>query len=1061
MRRYSLLLALAVLVGTVKPAGARDTQMTDMQILNLLAYGGIGQFKVKIGGEPGGEDPNLDDSDWDVAFIGYTWDLPETNVWFRTTFVVPEKIGGFSLAGRDLTLDLNIDNGGEVYVNGKYLGSFEWDKGHFVIARNVQPGQRFVIAIRGINHPGYGKLYDAQMHISGMEAFQKKLQSSVLRLLLAKRLAQVFTDNPDYWYAQVDSVAARAVRSKAFQRGDEDAFIDELNRQMDVLRPLGDQLRAKYHIYAAGYAHIDLAWLWTWRETVQVVRNTSRSVLKIMKLFPDFHYTMTQAAAYRWMETYYPDLFEQIRQKVKEGRWEVAGGMWVEPDCNLPSGESFVRQVLYGKRYFLKKFGVDVKVCWIPDSFGYNWNLPQILARSGFEGFVTHKLNWNDTNKFPYRFFWWVAPDGSRVMSYIPESGYGHDLNPSDLINFSHHEEQQLGFGKVLVLYGVGDHGGGPTIRMLRRAKQEINSPAFLDVKLTTSKAFFDSITDSEKAKLPSWQTELYLEYHRGTYTSQARTKKHNREIEGLTLTAEKAAAFASLYGEPYPKRDFDVIWHTLLFNQFHDILPGSSINPVYHDTEIDYQQAQTLAQDILNTSLRRLARQIDTRGSGEALVVFNPLSWERTDRVAVPLGRLEKDRAWSVLAPDGTPVPTQIVDNSPTGATLLFIAHDVPPFGYKVYRLVQRRFSPAKTALEADRTHLANTFVEAELDPHTGLLTRLVHRPTGREVLAEPRGNLLQLLRNKAVDAWNLRFEGEPIDLDSATVVELVEAGPVRATIHVRHQFLGEQKNSKWPAENFPSSFFDQYVSVYADLPYLEVRNRVEWWEEHKMLKVAFPVTVRADSATFEIPYGTIQRSTGFSSSWEKARFEVPGHRWADLSSEGYGVSILNDSKYGWDIKGNVMRLSLLRSPTEPDPMADRGYQTFAYAVYPHQGDWRVAKTMRRGIEYNQHLVVFRAASHKGRLPNEHAFVQVSPDNVILNVIKRAEDNDAWILRFVETEGRSALVSVVLDRSLGQVQEVDLIERSTPGSVEKQSNGFRFQIRPHEIRTFKVLIRS
>ncbi|HFE53586.1 MAG TPA: hypothetical protein ENK07_09080, partial [Bacteroidetes bacterium] len=501
----------------------------------------------------------------------------------------------------------------------------------------------------------------------------------------------------------------------------------------------------------------------------------------------------------------------------------------------------------------------------------------------------------------------------------------------------------------------------------------------------------------------------------------------------------------------------FDSIWRTLLFNQFHDILPGSSINPVYHDTEIEYGQAQTLAEDIIKTSLQRLAEQVDTRGPGEALLVFNPLAWTRTDRVAVPLGRLEKDGPWSVLDAEGKPVPTQIVDASPTGATLLFVAHDVPSLGYRVYRLVKRSSSAPATGIKATRTSLANAFIEAQIDPKTGLLTRLVERSSGRQILAEPRGNLLQILHNKAVDAWNLRFEGKPIDLDSATVVELVEKGPVRATVHVRHQFLGEQKNSKWPAENFPSSFFDQYISVYAGLPYLEVRNRVEWWEEHKMLKVAFPVTVHADSATYEIPYGTIQRSTGFSTSWEKARFEVPGHRWADLSADGYGVSILNDSKYGWDIKGNVMRLSLLRSPTEPDPMADRGYQMFAYAVYPHSGDWRTAKTMRRGIEYNQHLVAYRTASHRGKLPREHSFFQVSPDNVILNVVKRAEDSSTWVLRIVETEGRSAQVKVTLDRPIQSVQEVNLIEQPEQTSVKKAGKSFVFAIRPYEIRTFAV----
>ncbi len=1053
------LLLLTLLLSLLPVRSSAQNHQSALQILNFLAYGGMAELKFKVGGEPGGEDPNLDDSNWETKYIGYKWDLPETNVWFRTTFVVPKKIGGFRLAGRTLTLHLNVDNGGDVFVNGNYLGSFTWANGHFVIVKKLQPGKRYVIAIRGINHPGFGQLKAARVDISGLENFQKALRGAVWKLFAAQKIAHAFQLNPEYWDQKVEQVAERALQSQAYLSGDQEGFLQTLRKEMEALRPLGDQVRRKYHVYASGYAHMDLAWMWTWRESIEVVHHTTQSVLNIMKKFPDFKYSMSSAAAYVWLEKYYPALFREVQQKVKEGRWEVMGGMWVEPDCNLPSGESLVRQVLYAKRYFQKKFGVDVKICWIPDSFGYNWNLPQILVRSGFEGFITHKINWNDTNKFPYRFFWWEAPDGSKIMAYIPESGYGHNLVGYDLITFIQHEQKELGLGKVFVIYGVGNHGGGPTMKMLEKAENEIHAPAFLDVKLVRSDAFFDSMTPTEKAILPVWNSELYLEFHRGTYTSQAKTKRHNRKVTELAISAEKAAALAGLYDEPYPSRDFAHIWHTILFNQFHDILPGSSINEVYRDANREYQEAQALGEDILHHSLQVIAQHINTQGQGEALVIFNPNAWQRTDIASVKLGRLEKDQPWTIRNERGQIIPSQIVDRTPLGARLIFRAKDIPSLGYKVYRLCKGKSPVSESILSITRTALKNERLSVRLNPQTGLMESLKDLTENREVLAAPRGNLLQLRTIEPNDAWNLHFKGPWIDLDSACVVEPVEFGPVRVTLHVKHCFLGPQKSNASPTEGFPSSFFDQYISLYAGFPFVEVRNHVEWWEKHKMLKVAFPVAIHAKTATYEIPYATIARSTGNRTSFEKARFEVPAQRWADLSQSDYGVSLINESKYGYDIKGNLMRLSLLRSPTHPDPMADRGYQDFSYLIYPHTGGWQKAGTVRLAMEYNEPLVVLRTKSHKGKLPFAKSFVRVQPKNVILEVVKKAEDSSAWEIRLVEMFGQSNVVTVHFDRKLKQVVETDLLERKLAG-LKPQGKEFSFKIKPHEIRSFQVMFR-
>jgi len=1024
-----------------------------METLNLLAFGGVAELKYKIGGQPGGQAVDLDDSDWDITYPGFKWDLPNTNVWFRSTVTIPRTIGGFSLIGRKMTLYLYIDNGGDVFVNGDSLGSFEWGTAEFVVSENIQPWEKFVIAVRGINRPGWGKVSEYRVEFSGMVEFQKKLQDKVWGLMIAKQAAQKLTDNGDYWLKEINRIAEKVVRSTAFQNGDEDELLTVFDRESTALQSLSKTLQNNYTVYGAGYSHIDIAWLWPWIETVQVVRSTSNSVLNIMERFPDFKYSMGQAQAYEWMEEYYPKLFERIKNKVEQGKWEIMGGQWVEPDCNLPSGEGFVRQSLYGKRYFREKFGVDVKVCWIPDSFGFNWNLPQILARSGIEAFITTRVDVHDTKEFPHRFFWWQAPDGSKIMAYIPRDGYMHDLNGEQLIDFLAEEKKELGIGKELVLYGVGNHGGGPTMEMLERAMRSNRVPAFPKLELATSQEFFDSITPEEKEQLPTWNSELYLERFRGCYTSQANTKKHNRKLQELVKTTEKMATIAALFGHDYPSESIFKVWRTVLFNHFHDILPGTSINAVYRDSEREYAESEKLSQVIFKRAFETLIKNIDTRGKGQALVIFNPLSWTRTSPVELELDDQKMNEEWTVLDETGRAIPVQIIDRTDVGAKLLFIAENVPSLGYKVYRLVHGG-STQSNHLKYSQTELQNEHLRAVIDPQSGLIIEIEDRANHRQVLTSPRGNLLQLLPSDAHDAWNIRFTRPPINLDKAWEVSLVEFGPVRATIKVVHAVAGQKKRK--PTEDFPSSFFTQNISLYDGLPYIEVRNHIIWWEEHKVLKVAFPVNVQSPTARYEIPYGSIGRPTGFETPFEKARFEVPAQRWADLSDSIYGVSLINDCKHGYDIKGNIMRLSLLRAPTSPDPMADKGYHDFKYALYPHRGDFYHGQVVHRALEFNEPLRVIRTSPHRGQLPHVQSFLRVEPENVVLNVLKKSEDDSDWIVRIYETAGQSSNVTVHFDREISKVEEVNLIEDRI-GKVRNEENGFSFHIKANEIRSFKV----
>lgn len=1057
MKNYTrfFLIAISILISPVFVKSLIFCRNNNaMEMLNLLAFGNVNELKYKMGGKPGGEAVDLDDSAWDVTFPGFKWNQSNTNVWFRSVAKIPEKLGGFSLTGRKMTLFLYIDNGGDVFVNGDSLGSFEWGTAEFVISESLQPGDTYLIAVRGINRPGWGKVSEYRIEFSGMADFQKKLQSKVWGLTIAKRVARKLNDKSDFWIQQINQVAAKIVKSKAFVEGDEQGLLAVFDQEGAALQSLKDEVRNKYHLYCAGYSHIDLAWMWPWVETVEVVKNTSESVLNIMQRFPEFKYSMGQAHAYEWMEKYEPKLFREIQEKVRQGKWEIIGGQWVEPDGNIPSGESFVRQSLYAKRYFREKFGVDVKVCWVPDSFGFNWNLPQIFARSGIEAFITIRLDLDDTKNFPHRLFWWQAPDGSKVLAYRPRDGYMHDLNGEQLINFLVEEKTELNSGKELVLYGVGNHGGGPTMEMLERAMQTQSAPAYPDFKLTTSDDFFSSLTEAEKSQLQTWNSELYLERFRGCYTSQAKTKKHNRRSQVLIKTAEKLSTIAGQFGFEYPQAKIFDVWRTVLFNQFHDVLPGTSVNSVYHDTEREYTQAEKLAELISQRAFEQLAQKIDTRGEGTALVIFNPLSWQRTSPVELNLNDLEMNKDWAVWDEYGNPVPAQKIDESALGARLLFLAKDIPSFGYKVYRLLEQKSHAGANHLKFSRTTIENSNLRLKIDKLSGLITEIYDRLNQRDVLAAPAGNLLRILPDDAHDAWNIRFSKPAVKLDQARDFSLEEFGPVRATIKVVHAFNGEKRSK--PTEDFPTSFFTQYISLYDDLPLVEVRNEVMWWETHKVLKVGFPVNVHSKVARYEIPYASIERPTGFKTPFEKARYEVPAQRWADLSDNDYGVALINDCKHGYDIKGNVMRLTLLRAPDYPDPLADRGYHNFKYAIYPHRGNFTEGQVVRRGLEFNEPLKLLRADSHQGSLPKTHSFISISPGTVILNALKKSETDSDWILRIYESAGKDAKVKISFDRAIKTVVEVNLIEDEIVG-IKPVNKNFTFSIRPFEIRSFKV----
>jgi alpha-mannosidase len=1034
------------------------------------------RFHVEL---PHPEDPGVSDSDWGTWTVknvsGPGGQNANEEHWtgtrvFRRWIQIPEKINGYGTQGSRVSLDLKFGSPGSlmitVFSNGAVL--YRGDDDNILpvlLTENAQPGQKFLVAARVVA----GDTVQAEFFRSEItiQPPHSRPDPSLLRLelLAARPIVAAYAEGKAEREQQLDA-AVRAINLSALDKGDQagfDASLKAAHAKLEVLKPWLQQ----FTIRAVGNSHIDMAWLWPWTETVEVVRNTFQSVLDLMREYPDFKFTMSSARTYEWMQEKYPDLFQQIEQRVKEGRWEIIGGMWVEPDLNMPDGESLVRQILVGKRYFQKNFGVDVKIGWNPDSFGYNYQLPQIYKKSGMDYFVTQKLLWaHEFTTFPYKLFWWQAPDGSRLLTYFPHDyAGGIDAEPlaTDLSIWmpSIYGPKLADSPEMMHLYGVGDHGGGPTRMMLDHADQ-LRAPdtVFPKLQFIFARDFFSDIENKlPTMQVPTWDGELYFAYHRGVFTTQAETKRRIRRSEETVLNAEKFASLATLYGRPYPQDSMELTWKNLLFDHFHDIMPGSGIAVNYLEAKRNLEDVDRAAHEVTLGSLREIAAHVNTQKDGVPVMLFNSLSWPRTDVAEVEVQLPEAAPQIAVVDSAGKPAETQLLSlDRETHRARFLLLSSTPSLGYATYFVRGAADAPkTQSVLKASADTLENEFIRVKIDPQTGCMTSLFDKRSGTEALAPAEtdtggpknavcGNLLQTFvdRPKQWDAWNIDadFEKQHWDLDKADQVKITENGPLRAVIQVKN--------------HFQNSTFVRDIILYAGVPRVDVTMQTEWHEKHILLKVAFPVSAHSDKASYEIPFGSVERPTTRNTPAEQAQFEVPAQRWADISDGKHGLSLLNDCKYGYDAKGNVLRLSLLRSPEWPDPHADEGHHEFTYSLYPHAGGWKDALTIRRGYELNYKVVSLPTDKHDGTLSPEHSFVQVGQDNVIVSALKKGEDDNALILRFYEWAGKSGNVTLRLPFGAGAASETNLMEK-TISDLAVSNGEIKVPTKPYEIKTIKV----
>lgn len=797
-------------------------------------------------------------------------------------------------------------------------------------------------------------------------------------------------------------------------------------------------------IAAVGHAHIDVAWLWSLDQTRRKAERTFHTALHLMKQFPDYKFTQSQPQLYDFIRQDNPALFEEIKARAAEGRWEPIGGMWVEADCNLSGSEALVRQFVLGQHFFRQHFGEGQAspVLWLPDVFGYTWALPQLIKKSGLEYFMTIKIAWNQYNRFPYDSFWWQGLDGTQVLTHFsptPEPGsqttstYNAHARPKDVLatwtNFLQKDQQT----DLLMSFGYGDGGGGPTREMLETIRDLADFPGSPHIRHDKAINFFRRMDAQAGDRLPTWNGELYLEYHRGTYTTQAKTKSANRRSEMTLHDAEFLCAFAALLNPhfEYPRQTLQDAWRLVCLNQFHDILPGSSITEVYAESQQQHAEVARLAGMAQKAALASLEPHM----AGDLLLV-NPTSFARDDPV---FWRESLPADTHLETPDGTVLVTQA---TPTGTLIAPLA--LRPYSVNAVNVVNGLAPCGDTALQAGPDYLENACVRVEFTAD-GDIERLYDKANAREVL--PPGALANQFqafedRPMAFDAWDIDiyYDDRMWLSDPATRITLIETGPLRATLELERRIL--------------NSVYTQRISLFYNSPEIRIETDINWQERHILLKTAFPVDILAPAATYEIQWGNVERPTHRNTSWDWARFETCAHKWVDLSEADYGVSLLNDCKYGHDIWDNVIRLSLLRSPTYPDPVADLGQHRFTYSLLPHAGNWR-AGTIPAAYALNDPVI---AVSNSGNgAASSRQLCAVDLAHVVIETIKQAEDGNGIIVRLYECQRKRGTLTLTTGFDLAAAVLTNLIEDDEQ-TLTVSGRQVTLPVKPYEIITLRLV---
>lgn len=1031
--------------------------------------------------------PDYDDSHWDTLHVGDRWGGAGLTCWLRVPLRIPSAWADQPVVAHIALGDYENITGPEAlaYLDGEPIQGIDYNHKDLLISDRLRPGQDHTLALEA-----YSSLIQEQQTLRALELVRIDAEADALYHDMRVLHGALLTMPPDSLdRARLFRALERAYQALDLRQPQSDAYLQSVPRARALLSEgyaHGDAAEQPRTV-AVGHAHIDLAWLWPVAQTRRKGVRTFSTVLKLMEQYPQYHFVASQPALYQMVQQDEPRLYASIKERIAEGRWEPTGAAWVEMDCNLAGGEALVRQFLYGQRFFREELGVETRLLWLPDVFGYSAALPQILKGCGVDYFMTTKISWNEYNRLPYDTFRWRGIDGTEVLTHMvtaplnpvelsgstmPQAYYTYNakFTPYDVAgNWSTYRQKDIN-DELLYLFGYGDGGGGPTIQMQETANRLEHLPGFPRVEQSSAEQFFRRLERRvwNDPNLPTWVGELYLEYHRGTYTSQAWIKRANRLNELLYREAELWSALAATT-EPQSaivswQTELAQGWQTLLFNQFHDILPGSSIAQVYEDARADHREITARGERVRDAALDAVSATLAGQHAPTtlALLVFNPAPFERTDPVELMLPAGATLPALTDAA--GQPMATQELDRDAAGQTRLLVGATAPALGYRAY--TSTTDMPA-APLASDATGAApdsgfiitphlleNRFFRLTLDER-GHITSLYDKRANRDVIAPGSlGNQFLAFEDRPLnfDAWdiNIYYQDKHYPVDDLTSLRVIESGPLRGGVEI--------------VRRYGASTITQRILLHRDVPRIDFPTYIDWHEQQTLLKVAFPVAVNSPRATFDIQWGNVERPTHWNTSWDWARFETCAHKWVDLSEGDYGVSLLNDCKYGHDIKGNVLRLTLIKSAIFPDSQADQGEHTFTYSLLPHQGDWRGGETVRHAYLFNMPTrarlvsVGHETEAHHahGTFPVSRSFVNTDRPGLVIETVKPAEDGDGVIVRLYEAHNTRGPAVLRFLRPIVSAEETNMLEERI-GPADIEGSELRLRVRPYGIATFRV----
>ena len=967
------------------------------------------------------------------------WYGKDRHYWFRTTYTVPEELDGKSIWIRVSSQIDEWDDGRNpqfiVFVNGEVYQGIDMNHRECLITRSGKAGETLTIdlqAYTGIMHEEFA----LRTQIEEIDAEIEKLYYDLWVPLAAfSRMEADDKNRKDIEYVLNETINLLDLRTPY----SEDFYRSVREASAYIQKALYEDMAGYEDVIATciGHTHIDVAWWWTVAQTREKVGRSFATVLKLMDEYPNYKFMSSQPQLYAFLKERYPELYEKAKQRIKEKRWEPEGGMWVEADCNLTSGESLVRQFMHGKRFFKEEFGVDNRILWLPDVFGYSGALPQIMKKCGIDYFMTTKLAWNQFNKVPYDTMMWRGIDGTEVLTHLITTlgvsqpikdyftTYNGMLHPDAIMGgWMRYQNKDIN-NDILVSYGYGDGGGGPTREMLETSiRMEKGIKGIPKVRQEFSRTYFEELEERVKGdrRLPVWEGEFYFEYHRGTYTSMARNKRSNRKAELGLMDLELLSVLAQAQ-VAYPAEELDRMWKKVLINQFHDILPGSAIHEVYEVTKEEYAALQKEIKALEEERLHALV------GDGEGITIFNTTGHDRSD--IVELGEIHAE---ALKDAEGVIYPVQ---KTAEGA-VVYVEH-LPSKGYKTFAAVSSEIEQKTPFVLVDDHTLETPFYTIHLDAE-GRFDRIYDKENDREVLQDgKKGNQFRMYEDKPMcfDNWDvdIYYTEKYWDVNDVISMEWTECGPVRTTLEI------ERRES--------NSVIRQKIHFYADSRRIEFETYVDWKEHQTLLKVHFPVNVHTD----DVQFGNLTRKVHTNTSWDKARFESCGQKWIDLSEGHYGVSMLNDCKYGHSVKDSNMALTLIKSGIEPNPVADQEEHYFTYAIYPHAEKWQAAKTVEQAYDLNQPAIAV-AGGKPGSLLSK---ASVDKSNVVLETIKCAESGEGTIIRMYESENALTKTNLVVEGNYNKAFVCNLLEEEE-AELELKDGVVCVQLKPYEVVTVKLV---